>query len=287
MPRDGLAYVTSFDLNYIQGGMVLLGSLAKQVSSGQVVYVLTSNNALKIQENLDNLDCLKRIDVRVIDVPSKISLESSMSMDGILHFSNAAIFRLFIPILFPVEVTHVIYLDSDMLILDSLEELEENFDDFSAVLESNKAGYFNSGVFKTSLDIWRKENAIEQFQIFLKTNPHSVYKDQDALNFVFSSRNSALNPKFNCQIKDKNSPKEAVILHYSGTRKPWYASTPNTKYIKLWRVNAKEFLGNNYQLQKREFDFSRRIFLYIQICFSVITTRHRFRKREIECSGHI
>ena len=278
MPRDGLVYVTSFDLNYFHGGVVLLGSLAKQVSNGQLVYVLTSDNALTIQGMLDTLNCLKTIEVRVIDVPDRIFLENPMSMDGVLHFSNAAIFRLFIPILIPADVKQVIYLDSDVLILNSLEELEGDLSDFAAVLESDKVDYFNSGVFKTNLDIWRNENVIRKFQTFLEANPQSVYKDQDALNFVFSSRNSALNPKFNCQVKDNHSANEAVIVHYSGTRKPWYSSTPNTKYIKLWRMNAKEFLGNNYSLQKRPFDFIRRVILYFQIIFSDKAEKHIFRK---------
>jgi lipopolysaccharide biosynthesis glycosyltransferase len=281
MTPVGLAYVTAFDLNYLQSGAVLLGSLAQQLSPGQIVFVLTSDNGKHISEYLENLDSLKCVDLRIIEVPKRVSLLKTMIMNDLLHFSNAAIYRLYMEYLIPSNITKVIYLDSDMLIVDSLEELENSQSLFSAVIESDKMNYFNSGVFQTNLEYWRNENVLKLFQSYLNNNPDSLYKDQDALNFVFASKNQSLNPKFNCQVKLRNSFEEIAILHFSGTRKPWYASTPNNYYVSVWRAQAKMILGPKYKLTKRKFDSIRKILIILQCHIFMSRGPHGLSKKVI------
>jgi lipopolysaccharide biosynthesis glycosyltransferase len=170
--------------------------------------------------------------------------------------------------LLPAEIRKVIYLDSDTLVVDSIEEMKKTENLFSAVVESGKDGYFNSGVFQTDLVFWRDNNLIEQFEKYLNENPNSLYKDQDALNFVFGSRNKDLDPKFNFQVKNRHSSRDVAILHFSGSRKPWYRSTPNDYYVNIWRTYAKEILGSEYKLTKRRFDLIRKMILNLESLIS-------------------
>lgn len=169
------------------------------------------------------------------------SFEFSIVMDGILHFSNAALYRLFLTQYLPEQIDRILYLDGDLIVnLDISEVFTKNSNSiFSARIENEEIGYFNSGVFLTSLNYWRKNEIGQKCVDYLTQNPGSVYKDQDALNHIFSKINKPMDRRFNYPIEDygflKNRNLKKAIFHFTGTIKPWREHAPSVFPVTLWR----------------------------------------------------
>jgi lipopolysaccharide biosynthesis glycosyltransferase len=129
--------------------------------------------------------------------------------------------RLLLPDSLPPSVERVLYLDSDLLIRDSLDELwnEVNWKtaiagvpDYSAPLVSSdaalpnweelglppKAPYINAGVLVMNLRLWRSNNYSEAILEYnTKYRRLNRYADQDGINAVLCCSCQALDTKWN------------------------------------------------------------------------------------------
>jgi lipopolysaccharide biosynthesis glycosyltransferase len=129
--------------------------------------------------------------------------------------------RLLLPDSLPPSVERVLYLDSDLLIRDSLDELwdEVNWQsaiagvpDFSAPLVSSDAAlpnwkelglpaqapYINAGVLVMNLQLWRSNNYSEAILEYnIKYRNLNRYADQDGINAVLCGSCQALNARWN------------------------------------------------------------------------------------------
>jgi lipopolysaccharide biosynthesis glycosyltransferase len=244
-------YVTSLDTNFIVPTSVMLVSLNNSLNVASKCVVLTSwQDFQEVKNALTNLS-LCNLELRFISIPES-KFDESLTMQGILHFSNAAILRLFASTSIDNSVDSIVYLDGDVMIRKPLDNNTFPTEIFSAMIELKPtrqvhyvSNYFNSGVFTTQLSFWRKNDVEKKLIDFLKKTPTSVYKDQDALNFVFAETNTEpLSDSLNFIIQDHNfrSLKKAdpIIVHFAGPLKPWKLSTPNSKYVREWRTLAKE-----------------------------------------------
>ena len=169
----------------------------------------------------------------------------------------SAWYNVFLPELLP-ELDRVLYLDGDVIALDSLGPLWET--DLSGhylgavtnVLQRNHfhrlddlglAGpevYFNAGVMLLNLGELRRERAMEGVIDWARANPEKIkWPPQDALNVVLGSRRLRLHPRWNCMNSVVSFPwsadlfgAEAVeearrnpaIRHFEGPgpNKPWH-----------------------------------------------------------------
>lgn len=120
--------------------------------------------------------------------------------------------RLFTPQLLP-DLHKIIYLDCDVMILDSLNELwgaELNGLPCAAVSEpisvlhrknvrmSSADTYYNAGIMLIDLDVWRKEEALKEFWSCIERHNGRVpYVDQGVINEVFRGRIATLPAKYN------------------------------------------------------------------------------------------
>lgn len=163
------------------------------------------------------------------------------------HASNANYFRLLIPELLPLEIDKIIYLDCDILVLDSLLPLWDtdlrgsplaavsNMSLFEA--EARRLGLpylngtFNSGVLVINLGLFRREKlhsaCIQKAQ---EMGNDIVYWDQDVLNIATSGRWLKLDNGWNVQhgyyldplIQEKYAVSDPKIIHFTGNNlKPW------------------------------------------------------------------
>lgn len=171
------------------------------------------------------------------------------------RFSREAWYRAFLPEVLP-NISRVIYLDADTIVMGALEELWSidlgnnivgavanplyKFMDktFIADLQlGSNSNYFNSGVLVLNLDRWR-ENAITQ-KLLDFVNLHGsaqAWPDQNALNAILNGRWLRLAPKWNVQnsyfdlkpaqllypveqvLEARHEPK---IMHFISPYKPW------------------------------------------------------------------
>lgn len=164
------------------------------------------------------------------------------------HLALAAYYRLFFPSLIPSSITKLLYMDSDIVILDSLKELYETdlgSYPFGAKTEVNATKnrpdlgiyedyiYFNSGIMLMNIPEWKAQRITEKCIQFIRDYPEKIlYMDQDALNVVAGKNYYRLDSRFNVlpsDIPKDISGKEAqdflknkVIMHYTcADYKPW------------------------------------------------------------------
>ena len=174
------------------------------------------------------------------------------------QLSRAAYMRLAVAELLPQDVDRIIYLDCDLLVRKDIAELWNipmNGNPIAAVpdcgiMTSAKSRkqkreciglpmdepYFNSGVLVIDLAEWREKEYAEQLLELAQNNSYP-HHDQDALNFFFYQRWTALPLEWNVippvwfmflKILFSDWRKSAAtarqnpaILHYAGGYKPW------------------------------------------------------------------
>ena len=187
---------------------------------------------------------------RLVDV--KISNEGLRGLVTPHHLTKETYYRLFIPE--TLQTSKALYLDADIVVNGPLRELyETNVDDFFlAAVEtpgfiphhdlrmSRQSKYFNAGVVLINIAMWRRERVKERVIDVIRERPWAIqFADQCGLNAVIDGRWKELHPKFNVQSYlykeniDDHSPffpegvlisalENPVILHFSGSSKPWH-----------------------------------------------------------------
>ncbi|KAK3594972.1 hypothetical protein CHS0354_019892 [Potamilus streckersoni] len=125
---------------------------------------------------------------------------------------------------------------------------------------------FNTGVFVTDIDLWRKENITQKLEYWLELNTREeVYGNeiggggsQPPMMLVFYRNYTHLEPNWNIRYLGltpgtsytKSFLKEAKLIHWSGTFKPWgrtaqhsdiwdkyYIQDPSGKFEPIRRYN--------------------------------------------------
>ena len=153
--------------------------------------------------------------------------------------SIATYYRLAAPHILPSNVGKILYLDSDIIVRRSLEDLwNTDIQDYAlaAVIDPwwspgggphvevpPGAKYFNAGVLLINLDYWRMNNVSENATAFARNNFEKVhYWDQDALNAILVDRWIPVPQIWNAYDFHKGrSVIDPAIVHFCGP-KPWH-----------------------------------------------------------------
>lgn len=252
--------VLATDNNFVQHCGVAMVSV---LSNNQDVtfYLLTEGLT---QENVKLLNKLVHEYNGILNicyVPSDIVKFFPMSKMASTHISIATYYRLFITSLLPESVAKAIYLDCDMVIRGSLEELWsiELKDKALGVVYQDRCwsdkekswerlhiprekGYFNAGMLLMNLDYLRRDNFQDRAVTFINEHFDSIVShDQDVLNALYYDNVKAVSSKWNCiglfllsNITDFDIPSEfdyykevksrsyyPVIIHFASKPKPW------------------------------------------------------------------
>lgn len=155
--------------------------------------------------------------------------------------SQAMYYRFIISKLLYNITDNILYLDSDILCLNSFENLfHQNFSSNIAGVVSdhdsmlnyaqkafnlNSNYYFNSGFLIINLINWEKNNISDKAISLLLNKNNFKYYDQDVLNLLLANKTLLLEKKYNTiyHLADMNTPisNDTIFLHYSGSVKPW------------------------------------------------------------------
>nr|WP_113868646.1 lipopolysaccharide 3-alpha-galactosyltransferase [Brenneria salicis]NMN90074.1 UDP-glucose:(glucosyl)LPS alpha-1,3-glucosyltransferase [Brenneria salicis ATCC 15712 = DSM 30166]RBP59244.1 UDP-glucose:(glucosyl)LPS alpha-1,3-glucosyltransferase [Brenneria salicis ATCC 15712 = DSM 30166]RLM28300.1 lipopolysaccharide 1,3-galactosyltransferase [Brenneria salicis ATCC 15712 = DSM 30166] len=191
------------------------------------------------------------------------------------NWSYAIYFRFIITDYFYNTLDKVIYLDSDIICNNSLQELIDlDINDYivAAVAEGEqnwwkkcaerlenpaiKKGYFNSGFLLINLKSWYTYDITSRTMDMLKNKEVAEkvsYPDQDILNMLLPEHILFLDKKYNTQFSInyelKCNPGETyphpindstVFIHYIGPTKPWHewAKYPCSKYFYIAKNNS-------------------------------------------------
>jgi len=158
-------------------------------------------------------------------------------VDGWASIANY--YRLVAPHFIGEDIDKILYLDSDLIVRQSLDKLW-NTDvtdrplaavaDLGETFRAEELGlpigtkYFNSGVMLINLHFWRLHGVYDKLTSLIKHNNGKLkYWDQDALNMMFANDWIELPVLWNVQKNFQKNywPHEPVIAHFCGDIKPW------------------------------------------------------------------
>ena len=153
------------------------------------------------------------------------------------------------------EQSKALYLDADLVVNGSLTDLYnlnlknrycagvkdlyiEKIGYKSQIGFSDTDLYINAGVLLLNLSAIRKDSMVEKlFDNTKKLADKILYQDQDIINITFKNKIKETDSVYNfaaSNVKcEKNKRKSAVIIHYTGKRKPWNQACKN-KMRKVW-----------------------------------------------------
>lgn len=117
------------------------------------------------------------------------------------HLSYATFFRYFIPQF--VREAKALYLDADIIVRDSIEELfSEDFDGcpIAAVKDDLASNSFNAGVMLIDVEAWRREGITDKLLQLTNEFHESSYGDQGILNRLFQNNWKRLPQKYNFMV---------------------------------------------------------------------------------------
>jgi lipopolysaccharide biosynthesis glycosyltransferase len=186
---------------------------------------------------------------------------------------KATWYRIFLPELLP-DVDRILYLDSDLIAVDSIAplwELDLSGSWIGAVTnvfqdnhmhrpaELGLAGpevYFNAGVLLMNLDRMRRDGRTEALLRFGVDNAERLeWRDQDALNVVLGERRLELHPRWNCMNSFFLFPRNARVLgrraRRQALRKPAIRHFEGPDALKPWDPGCEQKLRELYLEHRR------------------------------------
>lgn len=245
--------VVTADENYLPYVSCLIGQVARfgRAADGFIVVVPTDCDPVAVSTIRHTAERVGLpVEVRPTAVPPGAGGFSALP--SLAYRSSFTYARLQLGETLP-DLDTVLYLDVDLLIRDSLDELltwELRYS-VAAVQEDTKQAtrlfgdvtvpYFNSGVMLLSLDEWRSADVAAQSAALIEAHPEWIHQDQDILNVIYRDRFDRLPAHFNVfdgRISGPAAP-AASIVHFVGSSKPWYASA-TTGFAEEWRVAQRE-----------------------------------------------
>ena len=205
--------VCATDDNFVQHCCIMLVSLLinnKDVEIFVLTEGLKQKNIAIITEEVERYNgkvhfCL--VDSSII---KKFPMPTS---EGLSHISRATYYRLLIADLLPKNTHKAIYLDCDIIVNSSIEELWNTDITEYAIAASKQIGYgyeaerlgypmeygyFNAGMNVINLDYFREHNVSQQLIDYISQNYNLIkFHDQDALNGVLYNKTFYVMPQWN------------------------------------------------------------------------------------------
>ena len=265
--------LVSCDTNYIKPLKTMFYSLFLTNKTNIDIYIMhssISDENIKLLEDFvkeQSNNKSRLINVRVED-------EFSGALTT-FYYTSEMYYRLLAYKYLPEDLDRVLYLDPDILVLNSLETLyESDFCDnlfmaaihtIPTVQSANKArlkvtseksdivNYYNSGILMINLARARQNSYEDKIVKYINSTPKAglMMPDQDLLNVVFrkeirgiselkynydARRFSAYKLMYNYDIEDVMA--KTSILHFCGKRKPWLENSIgkfNSLYKFMWQ----------------------------------------------------
>ncbi|ANE52448.1 glycosyltransferase family 8 protein [Flavisolibacter tropicus] len=239
---DSIHLAIAFDQNYLTPFYALIASVFENNKGNRIVIHciatgLQEEQLDQIKQYVDNKKgeiCFYTIDEQAA---SKFVLVSK--------WTSAVYYRLYFPLLVSAEVKKLLYLDTDILVLQDLTKLfktdleqypvaavYDNYVKLAPQLGIHKeGGYFNSGVLLMNIEQWKKQQISEKAFQFLMDHPEKInFVDQDALNAVLINNWKPLDSRYNTMyssIPENSSRKQLsllthkiAVLHFT-LQRPW------------------------------------------------------------------
>lgn len=222
------------------------------------VFVLHSDLEESIQRAMER-DFQERVTFHFLQVPEELFADFPETA----RYPRQIYYRLAAPLLLPRELDRILYLDVDVVVINSLRTFYEMDFESSyfagcthtrefltklnqARLQSDKAvAYINTGVLLMNLNVLRQVIRLEEISAYVREHEKAlILPDQDILTALYGDKiKLADSLRYNLSDRVLNfyngsHPKEkrdvnwvrrnTAIIHYCGRNKPWNESYTGT-----------------------------------------------------------
>lgn len=207
-------------------------------------HIITYDLSVENRKYVSTLLQERLAEVRFYDVKvSDLEKFSIGKLTGNSNISYATYLRLFIPDLLPQDLNKVLYLDCDIVVINSLQDLWNKdiqdyclaaIDDYGKAQElgAKRMGiesgykYFNAGVLLMNIQKLREICLMDRVNEFLKTDGMRILMhDQDILNGLLYKQRLPLETRWNMMCNTNNTV-DYSIIHFAGL-KPWFIECPH------------------------------------------------------------
>jgi lipopolysaccharide biosynthesis glycosyltransferase len=252
-PGDCAIHIgVAFDQNFVTPFYVLLTSIFSSHKENPIhFHVIVTGISKEEKHNISAFIAQHNASVSFYEIQEDLlppNLPQSKAYPISIYY------RLLFPFLIPDSIHRLLYLDTDIVVINSLQSLYqtdignlpvgaviESFVSSRPELGIFEAGrYFNSGVLLINVPQWKEQKITERVLHFLTQHSHKLtWMDQDALNAVLINNYYPLDFKYNLtsEFIPKKLPrkelelfmKDKVIIHYTsgGIKKPWSGLSRN------------------------------------------------------------
>ena len=283
MNRPNIPVFFAVDDNYVPFLAVALESLVAKISDKnfyeiRVLYTHLSDEHKKPLKKYER----ENLTIEFVDLNEKIDRIANKLYTRD-YFSMTTYYRLFLPDLYPT-LTKVLYLDSDIVLLDDVANLfnidlgtnlvgaipdgavasVKEFQDYVELVVGLKDyhNYFNAGILLMNLEELRNYRFQVKFMYLLDTIKFKVAQDQDYLNRLCKGRVTIIDNCWNTMPgadPDKRH-KNPKLIHYNLSNKPWHLDNiPFEEYFWdfAWQTDFYDEIRkikDNYSEEQRQED---------------------------------
>lgn len=241
--------VFSVDENYIQHlGVALYSLLENNPDTRLNIYIMYSSLTEKSLKKIDKIASAYDCEINNIEIND----DRFDNLVKAAHLTNASYFKLLVPEL--LDVDKVLYLDVDLVVVDSIQELystnikeyylaaveDPGFNRHDKLKMDLSSHYFNAGVLLFNLKKMRDEDVSNRVITFIEKNPKAIkWADQCGLNSIIDGQWKMLHCKYNlvgtffridqrhikscyCDSEIEEAKEKPIVIHYTGSFKPWH-----------------------------------------------------------------
>ena len=245
--------LVTLDRNYLPILRTMLYSLSQSDNEG-IFTVYMAHNSLTEEDFAGLRAVLPRTELVDVRLAEEMFADAPISD----RYPKEMYYRLFAAQYLPKELDRILYLDPDIVVINSLRSLygidfgdklfaaashieSHTFKNFNRrrLRLSQQARYINSGVMMMNLSLLRTQQKPEEIYRFIEEHKNSLLlPDQDVLNALYADRTIFSDPLiYNLgdkylRLKNLHLPKgeklglewvrqHTAIIHYYGRNKPW------------------------------------------------------------------
>lgn len=246
-PQRHVCYNVNDGFFYIMGASVL-SVLDHNQDKAIVCHVFTDGYSDETKAKVEQLARENHFNIYVYTLNMDIFQDFHIK---VARFSRITYGRLVMPIVLAGMTGRFVYIDADIMCVNSIEPLYEmdlhgaamgarceipsSVEYRAGYLKLTSGKYFNDGIMVVDVNAWMAQHITEKaFSYQNEPKERFLGQSQDILNLVFDGSNAFIHKKYNEFMDEHGSEPDEVMVHWTGRRKPWQMVV--TDYDAQWRV---------------------------------------------------